>query len=105
MARRKTRKRYNGFYEDAAECLDGKVYTDHDGIQMKAKAGYGPGSRVTITAEATPKGKRHPKYVAIKKQLHDDWVTDLKSSEPEAMTHALQRTGCAKKLGYGRARR
>lgn len=69
------------------ELLDGKIFTDSDGIEMKivhksfqAIFPYQHTSH-TLYAQPTEKGKATDAYWTIKQQLRDDWSTDLGESD------------------------
>ena len=65
----------------ALKLVDGKVVKDDEGIEGVLKVvELGPHDTRLMHVK-TARGKEHPKYQATKRLLHDDWDTDLSSSE------------------------
>jgi len=80
--------------EEAVEASKKRPYKDKDGVEGKLElTGKWPYRKLYFNP--TAKGKRHPKYLEIKAQLHDDHSTDVSDSAPETwvyhIEHALRR--------------
>ena len=72
------------------DACDAKSFKNSDGIEGVLKlSGKRPYRKLYF--EATAKGRRHPKYLEMKRKLHDDWSTDVSGSEPDVWSDYVQR--------------
>lgn len=68
-------------------------YLDRDGVEGRIVLSppIRPWERKGMEFRATEHGKEHPRYRKIRAQLHDDHVTDLRCSDPDAWADHLSR--------------
>lgn len=67
-------------WNEALEVIDGKRYT-LDGIEGVIRVDRSRRFYTRVNHDPTAKGKKTAAYLKIKKQLGDDWSTDLSDSE------------------------
>lgn len=67
-------------WDEALDVIDGKRYT-LDGIEGVIHVDRSRRFDTRVDHHPTAKGKKTEAYLKIKRQLGDDWSTDLSSSE------------------------
>jgi len=70
-------------WDDVLEAINGKKIT-HDGISgtIRVERVFG---RTKVSHEADARGRKSEKYRSLRRQLRDDWYTDLSESDPETL--------------------
>lgn len=85
-------------WEELREYCNGKKFKNDEGIEMVFKYDGSRYPYIYISGEPTAKGKRHPAYIKRKREMHDDWSTDLYNSEGGEIKAMAKIVGGMKKL-------
>jgi hypothetical protein len=85
-------KSHNALDVSALEELatEANPFKDEKGIEGRlAISGKRPYRKLYFVP--TAKGRRHPEYLKVKRELRDDWDTDITQSDPEKWSWYIQK--------------